>query len=190
MTFTVRYPCGEPEMTVVNEKSWYIEGDKDEAPTIQCHLSNRGNPPARLLLNKSNKTVTETKDDRLTYTVHSFGAFDDNAAFRCEAWNAPEALPLPTNHSLVESSAARFSRFLRIRVAYGPHFLKINISIPGSGIHEAKRGEKIILSCRAWSSNPTLFLEWIGPPNGSISDEHALVNVICFSCFLSFKSQT
>ena len=204
---TVYYPSNEPEMTVINGKEWYIEGS--DAPTIECQLSNRGNPPATLLLTKSNKTVPETSEDRhayktvletsedrhayktvletsedrLTYDISTFGADDDEAEFRCEAWNAPEAMTHPAN-----DSEASFSRSVRVRVAYGPKRLKVDVSRPEAGVHEAKDGETIRLNCSAWFSNPSLFLEWTGPPNGSIFDDYAIVNVICFFVF-SLSSQ-
>ena len=181
---TVFYPCDTPELTVLDgkEDGWYVEGETSGTPTIGCRLNIVGNPPARLVLRKSNVTITEAVSSNISYHVKTFEPADDGAKFYCEAWNAPETYETPSG-SLTSPPVLR-SAEVEVRVAFGPHHLKITEASSGAGIVESVKvnsGESIKLTCKSWSSNPVPKLEWIRPPNGSIFDDFPLQNVIFIS---------
>ena len=181
---TVFYPCDTPELTVLDgeENGWYVEGETFDTPTIECRLNNVGNPPARLMLRKSNVTVAEVVSSNISYHVESFEADDDGAEFHCEAWNAAETYE--TSSGSLTSPPVLRSAEVEVRVAFGPHHLKITEAPSGAGVVDSVKvnsGESIKLTCKAWSSNPLPNLEWIRPPNGSIFDDFPLQNVIFIS---------
>ena len=139
----VTFPPTSPRIQLVHANRDWIVAAVDRLQ-VSCELSDDGavgNPPAELALYRDGfelkASVGETKVEYVTLVARE----DDGVAFHCQAKN---------------SIGVAESEKKRIRVAYGPSAVSVNVSAS-----KVKAGETVTLHCAVEGTSPPPIIQWL-----------------------------
>nr|QRF78289.1 nephrin [Terebratalia transversa] len=140
MELSVKFPPRAPEISGYKTGTVVQTGD---VVTLTCRAEG-GNPRAKVEWYKNGVKVDSsyTTDNTQTRNDYQFtvASTDNNAIYRCEAWN--------------DVTPKRLTSSVKLTVQFGPEKVVI------LGPEYAKAGETITLQCRTSNSNPRASVTW------------------------------